>query len=97
MKIKLYKSDKKNKKYVVIIDDKKVIYFGAAGYSDYLHHNDHNRMLNYLSRHSKNENWEISGIETPGFWSRYLLWNKPTLEDSIKDLKSRFGIKVKIA
>ena len=36
---------------------------------------------------SNNGNWGKSGIFTAGFWSRWMLWNKPTLEESYNDIK----------
>jgi hypothetical protein len=35
-----------------------------------------------------NENWSKSRIETAGFWSRWLLWNKSTIKESYKDIKT---------
>jgi hypothetical protein len=34
--------------------------------------------------------WGKSGIDTAGFWSRWLLWNKPTIKESYDDIKRRF-------
>jgi hypothetical protein len=31
---------------------------------------------------------------SPGFFSRWLLWNKPSLKASIKDTEKRFNIKI---
>jgi ERCC4-type nuclease len=85
----LQKSDKKDKKYKVTIPSdtgkSKTIYFGAAGYSDYTKHKDEDRMKLYNTRHRTRENWSKSGIKTAGFWSRWILWNKPSLLASIKD------------
>ena len=92
--------DKKtDKKYKVVIcntkkDTKKTIRFGAEGYSDYTKHKDKKRKDSYISRHKKNENWKKSGVETAGFWSRWLLWNKPTIKESIKDISDKFDIKI---
>ena len=36
------------------------------------------------------ENRTKSGIDTAGFWARWLLWNKPTIEVSYNDIKKRF-------
>ena len=49
----------------------------------------------YISRHRVNENWNKSGIKTAGFWSKHILWNKPTIQQSIKDTEKRFNIKIK--
>jgi hypothetical protein len=92
--IYLAKSDKPTKKYMVLVGNK-VIHFGAYGASDYTLHKDADRMKLYLNRHKKNENWNKSGIKTAGFWSRYLLWNKPSLTASIRDIEKRFNVKIK--
>lgn len=87
-------SHRKDKKYMVVVNGK-VIHFGQKGYEDFTTHKDRKRMERYLLRHQKNEDWTESGILTAGWWSRFLLWNKPTIEKSIEDINSRFGIKVK--
>lgn len=72
----------------------KTIHFGATGYSDYTKHKDKERMERYSARHKRGgETWTKSGIKTAGFWSKWLLWNKPTISASKKDIESRFGIK----
>lgn len=100
-----YKSDKPDKKFFVIVPPNSErssrgakVYFGASGYNDYPTYfknegkNKAEQMKNaYIKRHSgMNENWGKSGINTAGFWSRWLLWNKPTLEASYNDIKKRF-------
>jgi len=69
--------------------DKKV-YFGAKGMSDYTIHKDPERKERYLRRHRARENWNEP--MTPGALSRWILWNKPTLEASINDYVKRFFI-----
>ena len=91
--IYLYKSPRKNKKWMVEVDGKKV-HFGGAGYSDYTKHKDPERKENYIARHKKNENWKKSGIKTAGFWSRWLLWGEPTLKESIKEIERKFNVKI---
>lgn len=81
------------KKYTIITPKKK-INFGAKGYSDYTKHKDPARKKRYLDRHKTRENWKKSGINTAGFWSRWLLWNKPTLAESIDDVEKRFNINI---
>lgn len=87
----LKKSTREGKKYMVNVDGK-TIHFGAEGMSDYTKHKDYDRMLNYTKRHKTNENWKKSGIKTAGFWSKWLLWNKPTLSASKKDISERFNV-----
>jgi hypothetical protein len=85
-----YKSDKPDKKFYIITNDNKKVYFGAAGMSDFSIHKDEIRKLKYVVRHQKRENWTKTGIDTPGFWSRWYLWNKPTLKASYEDIKKKF-------
>ncbi len=49
----------------------KIVYFGAASYSDFTIHKDEARKLRYIKGHN-NENWSKSGINSAGFWSRWL-------------------------
>ena len=76
-------------KFMVRIGDN-TIHVGASGYGDYTIHKDPKRKARYLARH-KNENW--NDPESAGFWARWVLWNKPTLAESIKDI-SKLGITV---
>lgn len=91
----LYKSPLKNKKWLIVTPSGKKVHFGAEGYSDYTIHKDYDRMLRYTNRHKSRENWNKSGIETAGFWAKWILWNKPSLTASIKDTEKRFNIKIK--
>ena len=91
MNIEISKSNKKDKKLKAVIDGKKTIHFGQAGASDYTKHKDPDRKYNYISRHKKNENWGKTGVDTAGFYSKHVLWNKPTLEASVNDLNKRFS------
>ena len=87
-----YPSDKPEKKYYIITKDNKRVYFGAAGMSDFTKHKDEERKNLYINRHKKNESkfWNKSGIDTPSFWSRFLLWEKPTIKESYEDIKRKF-------
>jgi hypothetical protein len=88
----LRKSTKPDKKYMVCVDGK-TIHFGARGMSDFTKHKDVDRMKRYSARHARGgETWGKSGLKTAGFWSKWLLWNKPTLSGSRKDISSRFGV-----
>lgn len=96
MEVKLQKSKQKNKKYAVKVGDK-TVNFGATGYEDFTTHKDSDRMERYVARHKDAEDWTKKGMETPGFWAKHLLWNKPSLDASIKDTERRFGVKIKRA
>lgn len=92
-KIILSKSSRKDKKYMVKLNNK-TIHFGAKGYEDYTTHKDRKRKRSYEGRHREAENWTKSGIDTAGFWAKHLLWNKPTIEDSIKDIEDNFNVDI---
>ena len=51
MKVKLRRSPKSNKKWVVTFGDGKVVHFGAKKYSDYTFHKNPMRMRSYVNRH----------------------------------------------
>ena len=87
----LQKSNRKNKKFVIIMDDNMKHHFGQSGYEDYTIHKDIERKNRYLKRSS---NQPQDNIHSPAFWALNLLWNKPTLEQSIKDVEKRFKIKI---
>ena len=93
MRIYLSLSEKPTKKYKVLVDGK-TIHFGGAGYSDYTKHKDDERKKRYIARHKAREKWGKTGIKTAGFWARWILWNKPTLKNSIKTTENRFKIKI---
>ena len=91
------KSTRKNKKYDLLHSNKKyLLSFGHSQYEDYTMHKDQTRQQRYISRHKKNEDWEKSGIDTSGFWSKHLLWGQPSLTASIRDVNKRFNINVKL-
>lgn len=98
MKVEVYKSERKGKKYkVVLIYDNgktKTIHIGQEGADDMTTHGDEDRKKKYLARHKARENWTKSGIDTAGFWSRWLTWNKSSISASIKDIENRFKINI---
>jgi hypothetical protein len=87
MQIIKLKNDKK--KYMAIFSDGQKVKFGASGYSDFiLSGGDIKKREAYRARHAKD--LDTGDPRKPGFLSYYLLWNKPTLEESIKDYERRF-------
>ena len=82
-------NDGKHKYYIITKSGRKIL-FGAVGYSDFTKHRDDDRKQRYINRHKNKENWTKSGIDTAGFWSRWLLWNKPSIKDSYNDIKNRY-------
>jgi hypothetical protein len=78
-------------KYVATFQEEnrtRQVKFGRQGYSDYTMHKDAERKERYLDRHKANENWNKP--DTAGALSRWILWNKPSLRESIEDYKQRF-------
>lgn len=77
----------------------KSIKFGSNGMMDYILYNkeegkkvaDKHKRL-YLARHKKREDWTKSGVDTAGWWSRWLLWSKPSLEESLNHLIKKFNL-----
>jgi len=90
----IYKSSLKTKKYDVYKNNKKVVSFGGAGYTDYTINNDNVKKQNYIKRHKINEDW--TDLNKAGTWSRYILWNQPTLKKSVDDMEHKFNIKINI-
>lgn len=105
MLIELSESEKASKKFCAVIfhnNTTRTIHFGnirqdGEWSSDYTMHQDAHTRKNYISRHSKNnENWkfDIHGIKTPGFWSRWLLWEKKTYVKSLKNITTKMKNKI---
>ena len=78
--LRFYKSERKNKKYAVVVNDK-VIHFGDTRYQQYqdktplklysyLNHYDEKRRLNYKKRHGKTR----FNKYTPSWFSDNYLW-----------------------
>lgn len=91
---RLEKNPDKLKKFKVTLPDGRSVKFGARGYSDYTIHGDEERMKRYLTRHRSREDWTKGGIDTAGFWSRWLLWSKPSLDEARKYMEKKFSIKI---
>ena len=87
-------SPRSEKKLRVTTPWGKKVDFGASGYSDYTLHKDPSRKNNYISRHASRENWTQTGTDTAGFWSRWILWNLPDFNESVRDTERRFGISI---
>jgi hypothetical protein len=106
MKLVIIRSPRATKKWRVQtppgVIPKRHIDFGQRGASDYTVHKDAERMRRYVVRHggstaasssSTKESWGAkSGLWTAGFWSRWLLWSRPSLAAAKKLISSKFGI-----
>ena len=86
-----YKSDKAGKKFYIITNDNKKVYFGATGYEHYTEgHLDEHRKWAYIWRHRKNENWRDP--DTAGFWAFHYLWLEPTYEEAYRKIKKQLNL-----
>jgi len=86
-------SQNKNKKYVATFDlgeKVKIVHFGSKGMDDYTITKDKEQRDRYRARHKKD--LETKDPIRAGYLSYYLLWNKPTLKESIEDYKKRFDL-----
>jgi hypothetical protein len=93
--VKIKRSPIKTKKYRAEFNDGTHTDFGAKGYKNYggtgsERHLDEDRKKRYINRHSKRENW--SDPQSAGALSRWVLWNKKTLKESVADYKKRFKL-----
>ena len=106
----LYKSKSKNKKYTIVMTDKDgknmKHRFGQKGYRDFTLINDKNSKYylpnksdrdkvkkSYIARHSKDKG--LNNLHSPAELSMMLLWNKPTLKESIKDFERKHRVEIK--
>lgn len=101
--IKLVKLSNDTKKYKAVLlntdTDREVnVKFGSAGMMDYTKYYKRDgketadmKKKAYIARHSKaGEDWTASGKATAGFYAKHILWNKPSVESSLADMKKRF-------
>lgn len=82
-----YLSDKSNKKFYIITNKNKKIYFGANGYSDYTIHKDHDRKERYVNRHKKREAKFWNDPDTASYWALKYLWSYPTKKEAYINIK----------
>ena len=89
----IIKPSDKTKKIMAVMENKKTLHFGDSRYSDYTKHKDPERKKTYLSRHKKDN---YTNLLYPSFYATNLLWNKPTLKESIKNTNEKFNINIKL-
>ena len=83
-----YKSDKPEKKFYIITNTGKRVYFGDSRYEDFTTHKDEVRKKRYIVRHKKNE--DFTDINSAPFWSRFYLWEKPTKKEAYENIKKKY-------
>jgi hypothetical protein len=91
-----YANDGKHKLIAKFNNPNEIIKFGAYDYNDYTIYYQMDpelakkRKTAYLKRHKANEDW--TNPRTAGTLSKYILWNKPTIEESINSYKKKFNL-----
>lgn len=74
--------------------DTKTTQFGYKGMSDFTKHKDEGRRDSYLARHgSKGQNQNWKDPTTAGALSRYVLWEKTSLQAAKSAFKKRFNLR----
>lgn len=89
--VRLRRSPITTKKWRAEFPNGRHVDFGLRGFSDYTIHKDRARMERYLVRHRRRENWTPSGRYTAGFWSRWLLWSRPSLQGAKRATEKALG------
>ncbi len=85
-----YKSDKPGKKYYIITNTNKKIYFGQAVADDFTITKNEEQKQRYIARHKKNEDWTKSGIDTPGWWCYHYLWSLSSKKQAYENIKKNY-------
>jgi len=96
MHVSLFPSPRKGKAYRATFTRKKdgsVIHtdFGSADYENYTQHHDDIRKKKFLTRFRSMIERYKDNPQAPTTLSRYILWNKPTIDESLLDYKRKFN------
>ena len=91
MQLVIQKANRKDKKLEAVIDGKKTVPFGQKNASDFTLNKDPERKARYINRHEKREDWTKTCINTAGFYSKHVLWNKDTIQKSVNDLNKKYN------
>ena len=89
--IKFSKSNRKNKKYMMIFQEpKKTLHFGSDVSETFVEGASDEKKKNYIARHKVRENWnEINA----GSASRFILWgNSRNINTNLKEYLKKFNI-----
>lgn len=70
-RVDLYKSSRKDKKFMVISPEGKKVHFGQKGYEDWHMHKDKNRRMNFRAR---NHEWASAPKWTSAHLAYWVLW-----------------------
>jgi len=81
-----------SKRFKAYFSDNTTTKFGQTNpkMETFLDHQDKELKKNYIKRHLKD--LETKDYRRAGYLSLFLLWNKPTLKESVKDFNKRIKI-----
>jgi len=68
---KILVSSRKNKKYMVAINNK-IVHFGDPNYEDFTYHGNQKRQELFRTRNNK---WKNAPKNSPAYLAYFLLWN----------------------
>lgn len=86
--VEIVPSSRADKRLMALFDSGVKVHFGLRGGSTFIDHHDEVKKENYIKRHRVNEDW--SRPDSAGTLSRYVLWNKRTMKESVEDYKRRY-------
>ena len=87
--VKLEKADDGKHKWIATFNDGRTTKFGSFGMDDFTLTKDEEQKKRYQSRHRKDLN--TKDPYRAGYLSWYILWNKPTIEASVRDYNRLFA------
>lgn len=87
--VRLVQANDGKHKWMAHFDDDRKTRFGSLGADDYTKTGDDAQRARYRARHAKD--LKTNDPHRAGFLSYYVLWNLPTIEESVKDFNRRFG------
>jgi hypothetical protein len=92
--ISIKESDKPDKKLMATFQMSegrtKTTHFGSKGMDDYTITKDKEQRDRYRQRHKKD--LDTKDPTRAGYLAWFVLWNKPTIKESIADYKKRFNL-----
>lgn len=90
----LKKSDRKNKRFVIIMEGMKH-HFGSDVGKTFIDGRTEKEKQNWINRHKMDRNY--NNKHSSIYYSRFLLWGDNTdLKKNIKDLEKKLNVKIKV-
>ena len=89
MIIYISESTRPDKTWMAQAEGHRTVHFRQRGASDFTIHRDEALRQAYIARHGK-ESWATTGVMTPGWLSRDLLWEKRSLRAAAAAASTRY-------